>query len=471
MPEKRQREVSDGLSGPPSRKPTPLSKEESLEAFESRALSNIFRISVNPETRSDSPGHHKLIYLAGLKQELEEDNEPVRISSATLDSALMEACRRAPHSKYLLDYLLPCWKRITRMQRTVRALGAEKETVLREARRLCMSNCIFAVTMPELYGREDDAVKDSLAPYLLNDPAEDKGICPDFVTEAVARWEEDEGVKPMFTKALAKLSGELSKMTMNDDYKPYVTALKTLTRFAVITTAIAEDPLFFVPYSAPAIELDTLLGPFFRISPLQKDVTQTYFLGAKTLDTGRIATAQTALRMSLATHQKDLLDIINQFVRASTASRERTLLWFAHIINSNQKRRAMQVDEKTVSSDGFMMNITVTLDCLCEPFMDSTFSKVSKIDANYFRKSPRVDIKDETKLNADQKTSNKFYETKLEGSANFITDVFFLTLAAHHYGSEAMSSKMRALDKDIKYMIAHMAKLELERPRFAVSNS
>jgi ubiquitin conjugation factor E4 B len=52
------------------------------------------------------------------------------------------------------------------------------------------------------------------------------------------------------------------------------------------------------------------------------------------------------------------------------------------------------------------------------------------------RRHPRVDIKEETKLNADQSTSDRFYSEAV-GGINFISEVFFLTLAAHHYGSEA----------------------------------
>lgn len=177
-------------------------------------------------------------------------------------------------------------------------------------------------------------------------------------------------------------------------------------------------------------------------------------------------TSQNALRLTLNQHQKDLLEIINSFVRASTVSRNRTLDWFAYIVNTNHKRRAMQPDEKQVSSDGFMMNVTVVLDGLCEPFMDASFSKISKIDVDYLRRNPRIDIKDETKINADQSSSDKFYETKLEGASNFISEVFFLTLAAHHYGSEATNGKLKKLDKDIKYFQKTIAEMELERPKF-----
>lgn len=218
--------------------------------------------------------------------------------------------------------------------------------------------------------------------------------------------------------------------------------------------------------SAPGIEKNTILGPFFRISPLQPEVTTVYFGGPRTMDKGRIQTSQSALQMTLGAHQDDLRTIVNSFIRASPQARNKVLDWFAYIMNTNHKRRAIQVDPKEVSSDGFMINVTVILDTLCEPFMDSTFSKVGRIDVNYFRRNPRLNIKDETKLNADQAQSDAFYATKLEGESNFITEIFFLTLAAHHYGSEAANAKMKSLGKDIEYYEKHITVMEAERQKF-----
>ena len=219
--------------------------------------------------------------------------------------------------------------------------------------------------------------------------------------------------------------------------------------------------------SAPNIEKDTLLGPFFRISPLQPEVTRTYFVGPRTMDKGHVKGAQSALQATLGAHQSDLRGITNAFIRASTDTRNKTLDWFAYAMNANHKRRAMQVDPRDVASDGFMMNVTVILDFLCEPFLDTTFSKVDRIDVDYFRRSPRVDIKEETKINADQAQSDTFYEKKVDGTSNFITEVFFLALAAHHYGSEAVNAKIKNLDKDIKFYEKHVARMEAERPKFA----
>ena len=144
--------------------------------------------------------------------------------------------------------------------------------------------------------------------------------------------------------------------------------------------------------------------------------------------------------------------------------------WFALCVNVNHKRRALQVDKKLVSSDGFMINVTVCLDQLCEPFMDASFSKIDRIDVDYLRRSPRVDIKDETKLNADQNASDKFYSTPAEGTSNFISEVFFLTLAAHHYGTESANSMLSTLEKELKRMKKHLDELELDRHKFVVGH-
>ncbi|KAK0634585.1 ubiquitin elongating factor core-domain-containing protein [Bombardia bombarda] len=450
---------------PPPRKQTSMT-EEPLEDYTDKVLGNVFRVTVDPKHTTDAHGH-KLAFLPNLQQELADEGAPQKLSLDRLEEAIMEIATALPHDKPLLDYLLPCWKRVTRLIKALRSHVPRKGEILREARRLCFSNCIFALTMPELFSREPNLQHDTLAPYLLRDVENDSGLCMDFLTEALSRIQEDDTIIPLFTKAMVDISNRLATLTMNDDYKPYVNAMLTYTRFPPLLNALAQHPFFQMAQSAPGIEKNTILGPFFRISPLQPEVTTVYFTGPRTMDKGHIQTSQNALQMTLTTHQNDLRAIINAFIRASQDSRNKMLDWFAYIMNVNHKRRAIQVDPKEVSSDGFMVNVTVVLDFLCEPFMDSTFSKVGRIDVNYFRRSPRLDIKEETKLNADQPQSDAFYAQKLDGDSNFITEIFFLTLAAHHYGSEAANAKMKNLDKDIKYYERHIALMEAERPKLA----
>lgn len=77
-----------------------------------------------------------------------------------------------------------------------------------------------------------------------------------------------------------------------------------------------------------------------------------------------------------------------------------------------------------------------------------------------------MDIKEETKLNADQHASDRFYSNTIPGSSNFISEIFFLTLAAHHYGTEATITKLDQLEKDLKHMEKQLARFEEERPKW-----
>jgi ubiquitin conjugation factor E4 B len=44
---------------------------------------------------------------------------------------------------------LPCWKRIIHALSVLKETQQQKREILLEARRLCMSQCLFAVTLQE----------------------------------------------------------------------------------------------------------------------------------------------------------------------------------------------------------------------------------------------------------------------------------------------------------------------------------
>src|SRR4051812_18857496 len=84
-------------SSAPARKPTPAA-EEPIEVYESRILSHIFRITLDPEQKTDA-AHHKLIYLPELRKELEEEGGEVRLTAGNLDAAILEAAATIPKNK------------------------------------------------------------------------------------------------------------------------------------------------------------------------------------------------------------------------------------------------------------------------------------------------------------------------------------------------------------------------------------
>jgi ubiquitin conjugation factor E4 B len=443
---------------------------ETIEQFEDRTLRSIFRLTLNSEQPKDLNGQ-PLYFLSGLRQELEDERRPIMLTTDTLEQAIMEA---GPNLRKMkpLDWLLASWKRVCRLTRGFKERSPEnkKWLIIQEARRLCMSWCIFAITTPEIFGLETDGRKE-LADHLLLDPEDDFGLCHDFLTEFSARMGDDESIREVFIGAVEELSGRLAGLSMDSEYRSYTSVMRNLVRYKPLAIATTEAPSF-AHKDVPAAELEakTLLGPYFQISPLQAEVTKQYFSSPKTMDGGRAREAQRSLRLTLQIHQNELLDIMNQLLRASSEARERVLDWFALVVNSNHKRRALRVDKKTVSSDGFMINITTCLDQLCEPFMDATFSKIDRIEVQYLQRHSRVDMKDETKINADQEASDGFYDRTVPGKNNFISEIFFLTVAAHHYGTEATHSMLKELEKDLKHMQKQVDQFETERHKY-VNNS
>ena len=437
---------------------------KSMSSVEDNLLSEIFRFTLDPMRQRDGHGH-ELYVLDDLRSELQESDSPLRLNTDLLGDAIIEI---ASSRKEPMGYLMGCWKRVSKLWRSHRSGDANdpRVAVVKEARRMCMSNCIFAVTMPEMFGQESTS-KNPLVYHLLKEPESDQGICHEFLQEAVARFEEDESIKDTLVEAMEQLSEDLSNMTMNDNYKPYLMALRSFVRFPALVLALSESKLFLPPdVAAQDIETKTLLGPFFRLSPLQGEVALNYFSSPKTRNRSNITTSQSALRMTLQQHQNELFDIVDKFIKSSKDSREKTLDWLALCVNKNHKRRAMRPDPRYVASDGLMVNITVVLDMLSEPFMDAAFSKIHRIEPEYFRRSPRVDISDETKINADQATADAFYAQKAEGGSNFISEIFFLTVAAHHYGTESANSTLSRLRKDLKHMDQELERFEEERKKY-----
>jgi len=445
-----------------SPQPSAKTQEVSLEAWEDRVISGIFRITLDESRTQDAHGH-KLYFASGAKSDLEDESRPLRFTTDMLDSVILDAASNQPEGA--LEYLLSCWKRVSKQSKMMTNKNDPKFDIVKEARRLCFSYCMFAATMPDMFG-EEAPVQNALTDRLIMGPDDERGICYDFLTEASLRMGEDDTVKEAMVGAMEDLSRRLAQVSMIGDYKPYILILRVFIRFPPLVAALSQSETFLPTDIEPQhIETRSFLGPFFRLSPMQGDVALNYFAGSAATDKGLVTNAQRAVRMSLQTHQDELLDIANAFIK-NKESRERMLDWFALTVNKNHKRRAIQVDTKTVSSDGFMVNVTVVLDRLCEPFMDATFSKIDRIDIDYLRRSPRVDIKDETKINADQKTADEFYNTKAAGTNNFITEVFFLTVAAHHYGTEAANAKLSNLQKDVKWLKKELVKMDAERQKF-----
>lgn len=70
--------------------------------------------------------------------------------------------------------------------------------------------------------REKNHATDSFAPYLLLEADEERCIDFNFLEKLKERSLEDDDVLPVLVDTASRLSSELSRMSMNDNFKPYV---------------------------------------------------------------------------------------------------------------------------------------------------------------------------------------------------------------------------------------------------------
>jgi ubiquitin conjugation factor E4 B len=183
-------------------------------------LSQIFRIAVDPHNMGTAG--QRVIFLPNLNAELNESREPLKLTTGNLDQAILEAAGTWPPNKPLMDYLLPCWKRALKSATSLKNASPRRVEIHEEAKRLAISNCLFSVTLPELYGRENNPDIESLVPYVLRGVFDENGLDLDFYKEAIAKFDDDDALPELFNDTMIRLSSKLSKMSMEDDYKPYV---------------------------------------------------------------------------------------------------------------------------------------------------------------------------------------------------------------------------------------------------------
>ena len=211
---------------------------------------------------------------------------------------------------------------------------------------------------------------------LLADPDVDQGLPQEVLIDLLTKLDEEPDLVESFQNAFRMLSATLGKMHMSDNYKPYMHALGRIATLKPLAEIFVNLPEFLSNAAPRELEQAMLMGPFFRISPVQVETSKQYFSNAKSKAATVLRDTTDTLRMASKALQEELAQIVTALCKTSEQVRSRVLDFFAIVINANKKRTAINVNHSTVASDGFMINVTAVLSRLCEPFMDSSFSKV-----------------------------------------------------------------------------------------------
>ncbi|KAJ1928958.1 Ubiquitin conjugation factor E4 [Tieghemiomyces parasiticus] len=479
--------------------PKPAGK--SAAEWQDQALSRILHVTLE-EGNPKRPGR---LYLADLAQELRAAQPvpaPLLITEDRIDEVILARLtflankdRSRPQDPVYpdlhlnaFDYLLECWKRCQEIAQNMAQRGAATlEPATLQARLATLDKCAdllvsyagITITMPDMFvdcGFSEIPVIESLVNRLLReDPTSASGI-PTAFWEKVSRRFDGDGLDDLVDAVVAELGKQLAKVTIFDDFRSHLRALAELTGHPALARALTAAPSWLGPAEGPAPEAPqlastTLLGPFFNLSGFPREVPQvitTYFADLSHQDTASTQAAVTTLRSTVDYVFEALFQITNTLIRAGTGPRAQVLQYVAHVVQVNRGRAKMQVDPRTVSGDGFLLNWAVVLLRLCEPFMTGRLTKLDRIDPYYFAFTDLLDVREATRLRASEPDAAAYLErqrTEHPDAAppNFISDAFYLTFAVLHLSLIPNFAAIERLARDIPRLREHLDQLRSQR--------
>ncbi|KAJ3115786.1 hypothetical protein HK100_001231, partial [Physocladia obscura] len=492
----------------------------SAESWEHQTMAFIF----NVELESAAATSKGFIYLDSLANELRTEGSKVTLTSNNIDRILYarlsrpeNAAASSPTNPPLFDYLVSCWKRSREAHRRVNvvvsekapaarlpkddieklnALAQERISILISTKELIVSYSGLVVNpeLAEMYPQPAEVVNQGasyIASKLLLDVyASEDELPTEFLKEFIARFEND-GLNEIISAVINSITAAMRLRDITIDYTTPLRALTTLISYKEISSILISMPNFLPPnIPARTFEILTILGPFFAKPAVFNDetgkISQTYFASANPLSEnsntdregqsigernyGDVQSVTENLRGTISTVQSALHGLVMTLVKNGPEYRESILKFLSAAISLNYGRGRMQVDPKTVATDGFLYNIGKVCLQLCEPITELTFSKVHLIEPYHFlRPAPRLpQPPSTTMMNADDEFLNIQRQKWVTDNpnapaANFVTDVFVLALGSLHLGYTSTARSFQDLIKRIGEIKKEIDRMKAER--------
>lgn len=448
------------------------SPHEVLDAWTTKEIESILQLTLDADHVNT-----QLTFLESTFTELAEEDKEIKFSIDLIDRIIIEKLSEIGIENPF-RYLKDSWVKTQQSRRLVPIKDpqrAQKLEILNEIDRLTSSYGLVAFQIPDMF-LNGDPVK------YLKDIISNENSYSEFLIQIVNRSNEEGTILEFLNIFIPNLSKLILNIDLNNPQYPLILNIFQLLlnekHVAAVFTQVDGfkiandqiDPNFF--------EIQTILGPIFRLSPLQDSVALNNF--DRSIEKSKLQIKQ--IGESLQSEHKVLLDrlffIANKIIRGSETSRTDLLQYFSTIVNKNHLRRGDHSDFKKLSSNAFMVNISLILIRLSQPFLDLGYTKIDKIDINYFSKNKLIDIADETKTNSTNVEAKEYFEKDPAGGepTNFISDCFFLTLTYLHYGigglllsENKVKQQIKQLEKTIEQIknttnaMQRLAQLQLPR--------
>jgi ubiquitin conjugation factor E4 B len=483
-----------------------------LPSWEHDAVGQILNVTLEREVAERSG--YEIVWLKSLANDLETEGvaTPIRLDGDLADRLLIARLELDPQSMsddldYLpvlsslppqlttFGYLVSAWKRLNSTRSALLKKGytpvqtQQAMGVLEKIRNLIISYAGLNLQDPDMFPQPSgvplgppELVKPLLslsalsAPLLSAPTSSPYTLTPNdvepFLQDLARRFEPDDELAGvlgpvvrslLFNTALFRPEGLGGGDAAWRGIVGGLEALVSIKSIAVMITRMDEwNPAQATPAT---FELFSLMGPLCRLGVFAREwpaIAKTYFSEPEKRTRDDVDSTNASLRGTLKSLQSSLFQIFNTFVRASPESREAVLQYFARVVSLNIKRAGMHVDPTTVATDSFMVNLQSVLLRFAEPFMDANYTKMDRIDLNYYAHSSRIDLKEETRIKTTSEEANEWAKQNQVSNApppNFISEIFYLTVAMCHYGYLRTIQSFNDLGKHTHDLQRHLDRL------------
>ncbi|XP_038076555.1 ubiquitin conjugation factor E4 B-like [Patiria miniata] len=360
--------------------------------------------------------------------------------TSTSPSSAGDQCSGQPANPEpeMLSYLLQCYQRIRNEERTAPKRYSQPpfSNLASTARLQCVHHAGLVLQGAFTQTGSQTSL---LVPQLLS-----HSLPRGFLQElATAAREDDSSFRQIFTPLIIGLVQDIQRCSLDgDSYKGPLSAMNELCKIKIGNSRPICKLLSSLPQWLPdsitgavgrEVEKLSLLGAFLSLSVFAEDntkVVEKYFSGPMlTQDNVRIL--NDSLQHHLHFVRNELHEIIHSIL-VNSESREAMVTYFATVIQRNQKRAQMQVDESLVAGDGFMLNLLVVLQKL------SMKIRLDKVDVMYpHHPKSLIDISQDTRLKATSQEATEWVEEcnkqpSIWLEPKFPTQCYFLTLHCQH---------------------------------------
>lgn len=437
-----------------------LSPDESISNWLKVEIEDIFVASLSKSNKI-------YVHVESLASEVENEQGGLLIRD-NLESLFMEVLTEigAPKSfETSVDYLFHVYSKAFKLKRILPKKDPLLETKLAIVNDIIDYSCSFgliAFQVPDMFLKND-------LRKIIDNFISKHGVMSPFLVDIVNQAIQQDALVELLNILLPSISSSLYKVNLNDgSYSNYLSVYETLVLIKPVAANFSIVNGFEPPNLEEGLDFEkkTLLGSLLRLSPLVESVSTYYFSDNVTnLPAGQLNGIYESVQNEYRVVLDRLFFIVDKLIRGSPATRQALLKWFANLVNVSHLRRGSHADFSKLASHGFMFNISMILIKLSLPFLDyPTYSKINKIELDFFSKSKLLNIDEESRVNSTIKEANEYYENNnidaSESEPNFISECFFLTLTYLHYGIGGIFIHYDRLKQQIKQYEERIGQME-----------